>query len=371
MSGGEVQMHRRVVMTLLLLAATLPAVAALTAAPASALLPSGNPFGHFESAFPGPTNQVNAATIQVNGWVIDPDTTAPADVAVYLNGAWQSQTTADMARPDVGAAFPDYGDDHGFSITIPVGLDGGGTGYVTDTVCVFGINTGPGTANTYLGCKSVTFALAGWGGLQGVSSVVDQVTVWGWFIDPMGAQGQVEIWVDGKLVTNAYSTADGPGVARLFPLYPNNNWSATFTLTAGVHTVCAVGLTGLTVIGSHFGCRGFVVGGTPHGHLESVTYAAGRVTASGWALDPDTTGPIDVIVYFTSPGQATRGIRAIASNSRPDVAAAYPGYGADHGFSVSVVIPPGTWWVETAAVNAGTSLGVTGFLPGSRPVTVP
>jgi hypothetical protein len=68
-------------------------------------------------------------------------------------------------------------------------------------------------------------------------------------------------------------------------------------------------------------------GRAPIGNLEVVVDAAGGIRVSGWALDPDTSAP--VVVKVGSEGVVRE---VLANRNRPDVAAAYPGYGAAHGF---------------------------------------
>ncbi len=69
---------------------------------------------------------------------------------------------------------------------------------------------------------------------------------------------------------------------------------------------------------------------------------------AGWALDPDSTSSIDVHVYVDGVGSITT-----ANLSRPDVASAYPAYGAAHGFSRVVAAAPGTRNVCLYAINTG------------------
>ncbi|MGK0715088.1 hypothetical protein ACR5KS_03335 [Leucobacter sp. W1153] len=100
---------------------------------------SANPIGTFDSISEGPDQ-----TIVANGWTIDPDTTGPVQVHVYLNDRWYGSYTADQARPDVGAAYPSAGPNHGFSFPI------GGRG----SYCAYAINIGPGDTNPLLGCRT-------------------------------------------------------------------------------------------------------------------------------------------------------------------------------------------------------------------------
>jgi len=69
-------------------------------------------------------------------------------VHVYVNGVFRAALAANVNRPDVGAAYPAYGANHGFSST------GAIAGTAGNTVCAYGINVGPGS-NALLGCKTV------------------------------------------------------------------------------------------------------------------------------------------------------------------------------------------------------------------------
>jgi hypothetical protein len=98
------------------------------------------PFGNLELVAAGPRS------IRVAGWTIDPDTTAPTAVHVYVGPAGFA-TTADRDRADVAAAYPGFGPAHGYDVTVeaPAG---------PQEVCVYGINTGPG-GHTLIACRTV------------------------------------------------------------------------------------------------------------------------------------------------------------------------------------------------------------------------
>ncbi|MGI9579100.1 MAG: hypothetical protein ACR2OH_12945 [Microthrixaceae bacterium] len=68
-------------------------------------------------------------------------------------------------------------------------------------------------------------------------------------------------------------------------------------------------------------------GRAPIGALELVVDAAGGIRVKGWTLDPETSASL--VVKVGSEGVVHD---VLANRSRPDVAAAYPGYGAAHGF---------------------------------------
>jgi len=104
-------------------------------------VPAGNPTGNYEAAIAA------SGGTRVAGWVLDPDSVGPVSIHVYTSGgAWVTAATADRPRPDVGAAYAGYGDDHGFDLVVPVPP---GTG-----LCVYAINIGQGTTNPLMGCRT-------------------------------------------------------------------------------------------------------------------------------------------------------------------------------------------------------------------------
>jgi GH25 family lysozyme M1 (1,4-beta-N-acetylmuramidase) len=214
----------------------------------------GNPFGTLDAAAgAGP------GTLTVTGWAIDPDTPAPIAVHLYVDGSLVAAVPATDPRPDVAAAFPGYGEAHGFNTTL-TGYAGG-----THRVCAYAINTATGTINVLLGCRTVT-----------------------------------------------------------------------------------------------------VPGGNPFGVIDGVATGPGALTAQGWAIDPDTAGPIAVHLYVDGSLVAA----VPATDPRPDVGAAYPGYGNLHGYTASRTgLTPGPHTACTYAINTAT--GTANVLLGCRTATVP
>ena len=87
----------------------------------------------------------------------------------------------------------------------------------------------------------------------------------------------------------------------------------------------------------------------------------GSISVSGWAIDPDTATPINVLAYVAGNGYPLTGVQATASLSRPDVGAAYPPYGAPHGYTATVgSFTPSGVSVCVYGVNVG--LGSTSVL---------
>jgi hypothetical protein len=97
--------------------------------------------------------------------------------------------------------------------------------------------------------------------------------------------------------------------------------------------------------------------------VDTVTTGVGTVAVAGWAIDPDTASPIRVHIYVDAVG-----LNAAADKPRDDVAAAYPGYGPNHGFSETITTTPGQHTVCAYAINSGAGPGNTGL--ACRTVTV-
>jgi flagellar protein FlgJ len=97
-------------------------------------LSGGQPVGHFESA----TRTGNKVT--VTGWAIDPNLHGPSAVLVKI-GNNSDRFLANTNRPDVGHAFPRWGNTHGYHDTF-------GIPTAATQVCITNLNSGPGTTGT-------------------------------------------------------------------------------------------------------------------------------------------------------------------------------------------------------------------------------
>lgn len=314
------------------------------------------PFGNVEVVEPRP------GQFLVSGWAADPDTTDPIDVHIYV-GATGTAVRADVDRPDVGAAYPAVGGKHGFSATLPA--NGGGS----VDVCVYGINAGPG-ANVLMGCWTRT-ALSGppVGALESAKAVDGGVEVAGWAIDPDTVDPiSVHVYV-GATGTAMKADAERTDIAATYPLYgTKHGFAAKLPASPGTYDVCAYGINVATGSNVLYGCKSVTVLGTtdlgraPIGVFEGLTVNGNVGTASGWAIDPDTTSPIKVHLYV-----AGKGTEYTADKERQDVGRLYPAYGANHGFGEAVTLPPGTSDVCAYAINTGA--GGHTFL-GCRTATV-
>lgn len=281
---------------------------------------AGSPFGSFDVAVGG------AGLVTVGGWAMDPDSTDPIQVHVYA-GSVGTAVTANGARPDVGTAFPGFGDNHGFSASVPANPG-------VQQVCAYGINT-RGGQNVSLGCRTVS-VLPHYpvGSFDLARPVIGGIDVGGWAFDPdTAASIPVHVYVDGTgYALNA--SGDRSDIASIFPAYgAKHGFSARVPATPGNHTVCAYGIdTVAPGANNSLGCKTVrVPSGSPTGSLDLAYSAYGLIRVAGWALDPDTAASTQVHVYVNNVGTALN-----ANLSRPDIAAVFPGAGDLHGFDAVV-----------------------------------
>ncbi|HTO00555.1 MAG TPA: hypothetical protein VL068_07755, partial [Microthrixaceae bacterium] len=71
-------------------------------------------------------------------------------------------------------------------------------------------------------------------------------------------------------------------------------------------------------------------GNAPFGRIDSAVAAGTSIRIRGWAIDPNTSAPVQVSVSHLSIGS-----KHLANVSRPDVALVHPKYGANHGFDIT------------------------------------
>ena len=299
---------------------------------------------------------VGGNAVRVQGWALDPDTTDPIMVHVYVDGQ-PTGTLANQSRPDVGAAFPGWGDSHGFLVDIPV-AEG------PHSVCAWAINQ-PVGYNPLLGCSNVTVVNSSpIGFVDSVRATQSSVIVSGWALDrDVSGPIQVHVYIDAQ-ATGLVADGPRPDIAAAFPGQgPGHGFSAEIPTAAGTHRVCIYAINQPVSTNPTLGCTTVtVVNATPVGFLDQVTGSAGSVSLAGWALDADTTAPLQMHVYID--GQFAGAVPA--DGSRPDVGAAYPGQGALHGFSGAFAVPAGNHIVCAYAINQP-----AGFNPtiGCRTVT--
>ena len=317
------------------------------------------PVGNLEEVIA--TGQGASTALRITGWSLDRDLpTTSIATHVYVtapNGTSVGYPlTASLPRPDIANAFPGAGPNHGYQLTVPATAAG------VYSVCAYAIGTAWTNRgqNPLLGCSSVSlvndYPVGAYDSLTVDESVSPAtLTASGWAFD-RGAPATsipVHLYVtdpSGRVVGYPY-VADKPrtDVNRIFGLTGNHGFSQSIPITtAGVYQVCAFGIAVSPLsVGKNAGltCKTInVVRSYPMGNLDAVNVAvqpdsSRAVTVSGWSFDQQIPlKPIPVHYYLTAPDGTVRGIPITADQPRPDVGAAFPGTGLNHGFSGTAVL---------------------------------
>jgi hypothetical protein len=195
------------------------------------------------------------------GWAVDPDTSGAVSVHLWVDGSpvTSGATGSGPERLDVGALYLGYGNNKGFDIALPVPAAAG-----SHSVCAYAINTGAGSVNTSLGCRTFTTSHEPVGALDLVTSArigsAIAINVKGWALDPdTDTPVAVHVYIDA--VGAAY-TANAP--RDLSAPYPGYNalhgYDLTIATTAGSHTVCVYAINQSLGSGNTtLGCRTLTV----------------------------------------------------------------------------------------------------------------
>jgi hypothetical protein len=283
----------------------------------------------------------NIDSITLAGWALDPDTTSPIGVHVYVDGVWATATTAQGSRTDVGKAFG-LGDAHGFTLTLPAK-----TG--SHNVCVYGIDA-TGGVNVQLGCRTVTVANhTPTGSVDTVAGSATAITVAGWALDPDTSNPiGVHVYVDGQW--GGATTAKDPrsDIGQAFGLGDAHGFNLIIPASVGKHSVCVYAIDATGGNNPQLGCRTVTVENrVPTGSVDTAAAVPGGVFLGGWALDPDTANPIGVHVYVDGQwGGATT-----AKDLRSDIGRVF-GLGDAHGFNLTVPTSVGSHSVCVYAIDS-------------------
>jgi len=331
-----------------------------------------NPIGSLDSV----TNSA-PGVLTVSGWAADP--AAPGqteEVHVYVQAGGTTKGFSGIftggSRPDVAGVYPWAGGATGFGRAVETAGEG------TNTACAYAINVNPPHTNPLIGCRSV-YVQNAFGALDSVTPGVGTFALSGWALNPNDPPSSVEVHVYDFAPSGAHGYAgfladtSRPDVARVFAGYSaNHGYAMTVPSTElGTHSVCTFAINSKGgAFNPIIGCRDVVVANA-FGAYDSLTVTASGLRLSGWALNPNNRAEnVEIHVYDTGPN-GTRGISGIRANqSRPDVAAAYPAYSANHGFVTTVGSPdPGSHTVCAFAITTGGGTGNT--LLGCKTVSVP
>ncbi|MGH3658363.1 MAG: hypothetical protein ACRDUA_17050, partial [Micromonosporaceae bacterium] len=319
----------------------------------------GDPIGNIEVL------QRRPGSIRIAGWALDPDVAGSIDVHAYINGQGFNLGQASIPRSDVAALYPMH-PNTGFDAVIPWSAE------VALDACVYAINQGSG-GNSVLACRSVPISPIGL--LDVVTRTPGGLRVAGWALDPERDDPvEVHVYVNGVGYNLGPASVSRGDVGAGFPEWGSEHgfdtvipWTADGTAVVSAY---AINLGGGS--NSFLGSRTIAVSHVPFGAIDLVRRVPGGIAVAGWAIDPDTTDPVDVHVYVGGVGTNI----GRADDVRSDVGAAYPDWGSRHGFSV--VIPwssPGTFEVCAYAINAAqgstpASLGCRSLQVSNTPVGV-
>jgi hypothetical protein len=278
--------------------------------------------------------------IAVGGWALDPDITGAIHVDVYLDGHG-TRLKANTKRRDVARTHRGYGAYHGFRAFLA-------TGSGTHTVCAHAINAGPGSRNTFLGCRTLTVKYNPFGAITTVKQYPGGTTITGWAVDhdqPLPALA-VKITVDDKLVATHVANLPRPDVAKRYPSAgAAHGFSFAPHAAAGVHTICLIATNIGRGSNATVACEKVTLNFSPVGAITSLTQVPGGVRVQGWAQDPDTAAPVTVLVY--------------ADGTKVGTLSAKTATHGGHGFNTVVplgtgTIPPGAHTICVSGTNLGT-----------------
>jgi hypothetical protein len=330
---------RTMVRTAVLLMVTATMAAALAGCTEGP--PAGTPFGAFDEIWQG----VDNPTVWVSGWAIDPDTSAPIDVHVYVDGVLNhTMGSSSLSRPDVGAAYPGYGDQHGWNV--PLRNVGG-----PQNVCVFAINAvGPGD-NPVLGCRQIDVSNP-LGSVKIDPSYPLGLRVRGWARDLDSADPvTVTITIKGHEPVVVLANAPLPQRNGTMPLEADGRgFDVSIPLPLGRYDVSVV--AGNQGPGRDTKLGGYTMdrrAGVPLGELESIDASVpGQFRVTGWAFDPDSPDPINIEI-------SVQGVRTIvrADRPRPELATFFGRPTSAIGFDT--VVPTAAGHVRVCAIAKDTA----------------
>ncbi|MGI9601490.1 MAG: SpoIID/LytB domain-containing protein [Acidimicrobiales bacterium] len=291
------------------------------------------------------------AHISLRGWALDPDTSASIRVYLTDNGRWSGGQVANDLRPGIDNQYG-LGPKHGFEFDHDLSPG-------VHRVCVVARNH-PDNTPVELGCRTVRVGNSPSGTIADVSSRVEPglpyrpavVSVTGTADDP-DTPGAIDVVVALGNETTTATTSNG-------------TFATTFSAPPGPAQACAtvVDDSGLRP-DADLGCVNHqVVDRSPVGKFNVTFPGPGQIRLHGWALDPDSTASIDVVLTIDGQTAAER----TADDARPSIATKY-GRGPAHGYDLDATVAPGRYRFCVLAIDA-TDTSATPVEIGCRNKTV-
>jgi hypothetical protein len=294
-----------------------------------------NPIGRVESAVQLPTG------VQVTGWALDLNSTSPVTVNLTVDGHPASSVSAADARPDLAAAYPNVGVNHGFSPTLAVPAG-------NHRICASATNLGPG-ANSNLNCIGVTVRNNPLGMLDTAKQVPGGLQLHGWALDLNTVSPvSVFLYLDGRYLARSSAAVARPDLASHYPTVGGNHgYDLMVPAGPGRHTVCAYAINAGPGVNTLLRCLTVTLQDLPLGNVDSVQQSPGGAQVTGWAMDSYLTSPVTVRVYVDGKLSAI----GTANQTRSDLASLYPNMGAGHGYTIFAPVPVGRHSVCSYAIN--------------------
>ncbi len=154
--------------------------------------------------------------------------------------------------------------------------------------------------------------------------------------------------VAGTVASGSRIRLSAGAVAAEVPV-AGGRFSGSLPLPAGSHVVCATSLDPGAGFRRELGCGPVEAPGTPVGHLDELHGSAATIRVSGWAIDPQTAGPVRVQITRNGAVVAT----IDADDERTDLGGAAQHYGTGHGFDAGITPEPGANRVCVQIIGVG------------------
>jgi len=259
-------------------------------------------------SFTVPVNPVGAISgytrvpggITLTGWALDPNTSLPISVQVQVDGVTQTTIAANLGSPSPSGAWSEWYDrGHGFSANLS--LSSG----VAHNVCVVGVNYAAGV-NTTVDCQSISINGDPVGSFLTLHYWPTGIGVGGWVLDPDTSDyTPIQVTVDGVVRGAAagggtwYTDYTLPSQWSAYGPY-HSFWVGIDNLSVGTHNVCvtAINYSGTGGVNKSLGCKSIFYSHDPQGSFTATRTAANVVQVTGWAIDPDTSSPIQIKATF-------------------------------------------------------------------------
>lgn len=195
------------------------------------------------------------------------------------------------------------------------------------------------------------------------------VRLTGWAADPDTPNPiQLHAYVNGRVRGMGFATlprgdmgaiADSVGTDHGFDVTLDD-------IPAGRNEICVYAINATPNMPNPLlGCRDVTIGGPPRATFTGLRYAGGgRLSATGWAFDPDTT---NATVRFAVDGRVVPDVRTSVHSA--GIPGAYSTFGTRHGYDVR--LPIGAAGAHTVCGFVLDTAGSTHRFIGCRSISVP